>query len=740
MKRRVLSIFFLSMGFMLFSQQKTWEKANALFENQEYFSAIPLYISLYNKEQDINKRITACERIAFSYEQMLDYDNAANWYEKLYELTRKEDHLKEWGKMLYNSGQYQRALEVFQQLYDQTTAKSLVQPYINSCRYALQEMKKTPIYEVIPVNELNSPQNDYTPYVVQKYMIFSSSRIGKDTSRIYTYDGQGFSDIYVAEFDSSLNKWINIRAFKGDVNRKFNEGVATFSKQDSLLLFMRCNEPAGKGKLCKIFSSRVSLPNANSGKSVVVEVMNKEVSVGHPTINSRGDILFFVSDDPAGIGGKDIYVVRKDASGKWSNPKNLGSTINTSGNEMFPVLYNDTILYFSSDGHLGFGGLDIYRVKVQDDQVVGSVVHLDYPVNTAYDDFSYNPINDDYAYFSSNRKGGKGGDDIYLARPLPFTLTAKGKVVDKLSQQPIPGALIVVKLNNEVTDTTYTDKDGIYRLQGILSNKSYEIFASKEGYIPQQKTLQTFGEKRTRELSKLTGHDIDFELFKITKEEIVINNIYYDFDKWNLREESKKELDKIVAILNENPKMKIQINSHTDVRGSEDYNLRLSEKRAKSVVDYLISKGIDPDRLMYKGWGKTRLLIPNAQTEEEHQLNRRTTFNLLNPEDLTGDYEKLYSEIDRGLSKNRVSYWFRLSLGNMNDPEIQKKIEEVKSTYSSQPLLLIEEDGKKMAYVGAFVFLDDAIAFMENVKSLGLTDVQLATFKGEQKIGLVKLN
>jgi outer membrane protein OmpA-like peptidoglycan-associated protein/tetratricopeptide (TPR) repeat protein len=737
---------FLLSGLILISvsvsaqNKKSIEKATTLFENQEYYQAAPLFENLYSASTtDADKALYALNA-GDCYAGFLDFEKAALWYDKSLQANPNPTTELRLADMQLASGQYSNALEHYNNLIASSHDKSTLKNRVESCNYAINQLRKTPEYEIINVSALNTGGSEYSPIIYGGRMIFSSSRFGSDSDRIFNFDGQGFSDLFVATYDSLLQKWGDIKKLPSAVNGKFNEGTASYAATDAELYFMRCNDDNGKGKLCKILKGRYNPVTNDAGRISELILFGKDVSTGHPALNSAGNVLFFVSDNLEGIGGKDIYVSTRNERGEWSEPRNPGIKINTAGDDMFPVLSGDTILYFSSNGRVGMGGLDIFKVKVNGSNLIGDPTALPWPINTSGDDFGYCPAGNDYGYFSSNRYGGTGHDDIYFCRPAPFMLSARGKVTDKLSHEPIANAIIIIKLNNEIIDTTKTNEAGEYFISNILSNKTYELLAVKEGYIPQNKTLSTNGESKTRELSKATGHDIDFELFKITRDEIVINNIYYDFDKWDLREESKRELDKILTILNENPQMQIQINSHTDDRGTDEYNFYLSEKRAESVVNYLISAGIDKKRLMFKGWGESRLLIAHAETEEEHQLNRRTTFNLMNISDYNSDYyEKIYAEIDKGIQKTRVSMFFRIYIGTNGDESLNRNLETTKQFFPNAPLVVTSEDGQSRSYMGAYIFMDEAMEALAQLQAKGLSGCYIAAFRNEQKVGIIKL-
>jgi outer membrane protein OmpA-like peptidoglycan-associated protein len=406
---------------------------------------------------------------------------------------------------------------------------------------------------------------------------------------------------------------------------------------------------------------------------------------------------------------------------------------------MFPVVIGDSMLYFSSNGFGGMGGLDILSCKIKNDVVISEAKLLPYPINSSGDDFGIVYFSEGRGIFTSNRNGGKGDDDFYYFTYAPVFLHAKGKVIDKNTRLPLAQTLITLSINDTIIDTTYTNNEGDYFFENIINDKKYIIKAIKRDYIPQEKELMTYGEKISRTLSSENGHNIDFELFKLTKEEIVINNIYYDFDKWTLRPESFVELNKIVEILKENSQMIIQINSHTDARGSDQYNQVLSEKRAQSVVDYLISKGISPSRLKYKGWGESNLLIKDAQTEEEHQLNRRTTFNLVNIDEWNQSYfDQIYSNVSE--QYNEKSFFnHQIYIGSSLNNNIDSVIFTVTQYDTNLKVTKIVEDGIDRYYLGPFFLYDDAYFIFEKIKLIQ-PNAYIAIFKNDKPIGKIQLN
>lgn len=720
--------------------RKQIEEADALFENQEFFRAAPLYSDLFRQASQPTEKALFANKAGDCFSAYLDFENAAQWYETSLNAAHDAAVELKLADMLLAAGKYEKAQKHYRNIMERTHDKTSLKEKEASCTYAINQIKRSAAYEIVGLTGINTFHSEYAAIVSNGYLLYSSSGFSNDSSRMFGFDGQGYSDLYLATYDSLLLRWSNPKRLPGQINGKFNEGTACYLPEKNELFFTRCNGDNGKARHCQLMHA-VYYPTKNSASQVSeLRIAGTTGSQAHAALNASATIMAFVSDQTDGAGGKDIYFSLRDDRGNWLPATNAGLSLNTSGNEMFPVWSGDTMLYFASDGRVGMGGLDIFYVKMSGAQTVGEVQPMPWPVNTAGDDFAFFPLKNQEGIFSSNRSGGKGHDDLYMCRPAPFVLTARGKVNDKMSGHPIAGAIIMVRMNGEVIDTTTSDESGVYYLKDIVSNQKYELQAVKEGYIPQTKLLDTHGETKTRELSVETGHDIDFQLFRITRDEIVINNIYYDFDKWDLREESKRELDKIVSILTENPEMKIQINSHTDDRGFDDYNQDLSQKRAESVVQYLIASGIEQSRLLSKGWGESKLLVASAQSEEEHQLNRRTTFNLVNAGDFGSDYyEKIYADIDRGMQKTRVSVFFRIFIGSQSDEAYNENLGVLKALLPNAPVISISEDGSQRNYAGAFIFMDEAIAALHDLEAKGLKDCYIAAFRQDEKIGVVKL-
>jgi outer membrane protein OmpA-like peptidoglycan-associated protein len=348
-------------------------------------------------------------------------------------------------------------------------------------------------------------------------------------------------------------------------------------------------------------------------------------SMQQPSVSADGEKLYFSSKMEGSIGGSDIWMMNKNGD-QWGEPVNLGNNINTSLDELFPVA-KDSVLYFSSEGYLGYGGLDLF-VSVFSNGTWDKAENMKAPFNSSSDDFSIG-FNADNAsgYFTSNRPGGVGADDIYSFYPTPVVLTLRGRITDAENNQVPLGTKIILSTDGR-SDTVYITKTYEYFFY-LDKDKDYKISVFRPGYFGDSRKFSTRGVTKSKEFSSNTGFNFDFPIRRIPKEEINIDNIYYDFGSVNFKEESKASLDKLAKLLEDTPGAEVQINSHTDEKGAFEVNMKVSNERAKAVADYLISKGIDAKRVKYKGWGYTQPVVKGAISEEDNQKNRRTTFQVL---------------------------------------------------------------------------------------------------------------
>ena len=490
--------------------------------------------------------------------------------------------------------------------------------------------------------DINTKESDFgTAFLGKDRIIFAAptdnTMIVKKT---WKDNGQQFLDLYTGLITSD-REVIEKKRMPGDVNTKYHEAGVAVSKDLKTIYYTANNfyqkqyltDSSGVNNL-QMFRASIDV----SGKWTNKEKLpfnHVEYSVGHPALSHDDKKLYFVSDMPGGYGSVDIYVVDINEDGSFGEPVNMGPRINTEGRDMFPYIGKDNVLYFSSDGREGYGELDIYASKIYDN-TVAVPISLESPINSAFDDFAF-IIDDekDRGFFSSNRDEGKGDDDIYsfLASPgLYFHCTQEitGIVKSESSGEPIANATVEIRSKDgEVLETVSSSADGSYTFSNALCDSTYVIVGMHKGYLNDEKTVNTANDVDTNAVR------VDLNLpDQFISNKVNINTIYFDFDKFNIRPDAAKELDKVVQVMNEYPELLIEAGSHTDARGKDKYNMKLSEKRAKSTVDYIVSKGIDAARITHQGYGETQLVNECSNdvkcSDEQHQLNRRTEFKIAN--------------------------------------------------------------------------------------------------------------
>jgi peptidoglycan-associated lipoprotein len=610
------------------------QKADSIYsKNKDYATSISLYNKALKKATPdqikyINFQLGEC------YKSINNYTEAINWYEKA--ITSGTDtavvylHL---GEMQIMSGDLTNAKANIEKYIGLMPNDNIAKIRLESVKLNMQGQKEKPLYEVKDQTELSSPSSDWSiSYFKNNKVIISSTRM-EGSSKKDPSTTQGFSNLYESTYDPQKNEYGKPTKLQGTINTDFNEGTFSFDSINKYGYYSQCNGKTGKDKQCNIMYAHYNESTSTWENSKLFDFNSQDFRTQQQAVTSDGNTMYFASDMPGGIGGSDLYVIKK-VGGVWGKPENLGPTINTIGNECFPYVSGDTLLVFASDGLPGFGGLDIFECSIKNGKL-SKPVNMMPPINSSADDFGLvfkNSKNE--GFFCSNRPGGLGDDDIYTYDLIPVIITASGSVKDKASGKGIDNAMITFRGSDGSIDSAFTDSKGDYVFNKLKANVKYSLRVTRDGYLNDSKKLQVENDIYSRAYNKSTGNDLDFALIKITKEEVKIDNIYYDYDKADLRDESKIELNKLVNILKETPDVKLQINSHSDERGEAKYNKELSQRRAQSVVDYLIAKGINPDRLIAKGYGFEMPIIKHAKTEEEHQKNRRTTFKILNSSEI----------------------------------------------------------------------------------------------------------
>ncbi len=638
----LVTLFSFAMVFTSHAQERLVTKADTDYEQYSFRPAIDIYKRVMDKgyvSADLLKKL------GNSYYFNADYVEAAETYKKLidgYAQDAGAEHYFRYAQSLKSLGDYDGSNEVMAKFTELTSSDIRAVAFKNDKDYMAEIKRNSGRYDVGPF-EYNSPYSEFAPSFYKEGLIFSSDR---DTGNLakyrHTWNSKDFLDLYKVNADSVSS---NIVVKLGNqVNTRLHESTSVTTEDGGTMYFTRNNFKDGKyikdenGVIrLKIFKATLA---DGSWQNIEELPFNSDAySVAHPVLSPDEKSMYFASDMPGSLGESDIFMVEIKEDGGFGTPVNLGNTINTEARETFPFMTSEEILYFSSDGHPGLGGLDVFGTKVADRKLDGAILNVGEPINSKMDDFTY--IMDEESrkgYFASNRPEGQGADDIYSFtenKPLMFDCKQEitGTVRDKISNEVLVGATVkVIDENNEEILSTITDSEGKYSLS-LDCNQGNFVRAQIQGYVPSEEYIgKSDGKPKI----------IDFYLERVTitagfgddlAKLLQLSTIYFDFDKYNIRKDSEIEVEKVIAAMEKYPSLRIKVNSHTDSRGKDSYNLWLSQKRAESTVNYMISKGIAKERLEGEGFGETKLVNECANgvkcSAKNHELNRRSEFIIM---------------------------------------------------------------------------------------------------------------
>ncbi len=630
------------------NKSKTIEKADAYFNKMWYAEAADLYEQALSKGEKYYTRDNL-QKAADSHYFNTDMEKAYQWYNILYENYGKEmseDNMFKYAHSLKGTGKYGRAkrlMRLYNRKMENGETESLDNTKATTNEVVLDNILGSEEDFELKNMSINTKYSDFSPmFLDSNQIVFSSA---KDSSffktRKYKWNDQPYLDLYVAEINKESQDLKNAIKFSKKINTKYHEASVAFSPDNKTMYFTRNNfakrlkrDKEGVNHLKIYKSNKIDLEWT---EAVEVSFNSDDYSTGHPALSPDGKQLYFVSDMPGSIGKSDIFVVDVLDDGSFSPARNLGPGINTEKREMFPF-FNGTKLYFSSDGHTGLGGLDVFEAAYDVEEGFEEVVNLGKPINSNKDDFSY-IVNEENqkGFFASNRDGGKGDDDIYsFKRPSIEEIPANnnaiaGVVTEMVTGDFMPKALVQLLDENGIKlKEMMTEDDGSFVFEDLDGNTKYTLKTVQGEFFDDERPIATVD-------NELVNVDISMKRLEdmIAVEEgikkLKTEMIYFEFDKSEVRKESAKELDKLVSVMNEYPGMAIKIESHTDSRGSRVYNEYLSDKRAKTTRDYIISQGIDASRIESAiGYGESRLLNgcdgTVACAEATHLLNRRSEF------------------------------------------------------------------------------------------------------------------
>lgn len=634
--------------------QKALAKADLAFENHQYFSAVEQYKSAYTGAKKADVKAKILYRTAFSYQEINDMKSAETYYQKAIAAKYPDpEAVVRLADVLKSQGKYPEAIAEYQNFKKLAPSDPRGDKGVKSSELAQQWKDNPGRYKIENMALINSKESDFSPtYSDKKYntLVFTSTREGVNQKQDIT-TGQNHSKMYETKLDKN-GKWSTPILLAGAVTSVFNDGAAAISKKGDFMLMTRCPEIKSKVSGCQLYMAKKQ--GSGWAEPVKLPFNQDSVQFGHPALSADGKTVYFVSRMKGGFGGLDIWKTVYDAKGNsWSLPQNLGPQINGSNDEMYPYVSDDSkTLYFSSNSHPGMGGLDVFKAEIgADGKFTKAPENLKVPLNSGADDFGIVfEGKKQRGYFSSNREGGKGSDDIWSFYLPPLVFNLEGNVVSSGGSkgigkgEPVSSAKVKMQGSDGTINDATTANDGKYAFK-LKENVSYTVTIEtskqtvsttyKDGYLASKDmgALTTAGEKDSKTFKK------DFEVVPVEKE-IRFPAVLYDLGKADLRPESKDSLNFLYQTLIDNPTIVIQLSAHTDSRGSDAKNLVLSQARAQSCVDYLANeKKIPLARMSAKGFGETRLLVKDdvinkAKTKEEkealHAKNRRTVFGIVN--------------------------------------------------------------------------------------------------------------
>ena len=647
------TLFILAISALMLSgcgAEKNLKKGEKYLAVGEYYDAATQFKRAYQrtapKEREqrgkIALKVAYCnERINSTQKAIAAYSNAIR-----YNQASTQDRLN-YARLLLKNGAYKQAETEFRAVLDSMPDNVLAKNGLASAENAPQWKKEGSRYQVKRMDVFNSRRADYSPVLggdQYDYLYFTSTRNDATGNELSGITGAKAADIFVSQKDEK-GKWQKPEPVNGGLNTEYDEGACALSPDGKTMYVTQCQTDPSYPRYAQIVTSQRA--DAAWGKPEEFKVTNDTLSsYAHPAVSPDGEWLYFVSDMPGGLGGLDIWRARITSLG-LVGVENLGEPINTPGNEMFPTFRANGDLYFSSDGHVGMGGLDVYIAKVDKKTRQYKVTHPGYPLNSEADDFgmTFEGLHN-RGFFSSNRKDGRGYDHIYSFENPEIVTTMKGWVYE-MDGYELPAAQVTVVGNDGTYKKLPVKSDGSFTMP-INTKVDYLVMASCKGFLNHKEELRVDSAKESKE------YVLQFPLASITAP-VLIDNIFYDFDKATLTPASTKSLDELVGLLKENPNVTIELSAHCDYKGNAEYNKRLSQRRAQSVVNYLIAHGIEKERLTPVGYGKERpkkvrkkltekypwlkegdeltqeFILKQSKEHQEicNQINRRTEFIVL---------------------------------------------------------------------------------------------------------------
>lgn len=627
--KNLKTILFITLmsSFCLTAQNRDTKKADKQFSRLEFVKAAKSYSTLVEEGRGDTY---IYGKLADSYYNIFNTVEAERWYAKVLESSESPEMIYKYAQMLKANGKYEQSNKEMDRFASMRPSDNRATTYIKNKNYLpkiLEQGKKFNLQNA----DFNSDQSDFGGILNNGKLYISSSR--NEVRKNYGWNEQPYLDIYTVSKNSDGTYQEAIIA-NYTLNTKHHEGLVSFTPDGNTMYFTResyyeniyqRDTLSKRTRYSQIFLYKATKLDSDWDNVEGLPINSENYSVKNPSVSSDGSTMYFASNMPGGYGDFDIYKAPINADGTLGEPVNMGQKVNTEGQEMFPYISSKNILYFSSDGHLGLGGLDVFYTKEIDGKMA-PIRNIGIPINSNGDDFAFNIVEEtEEGFVSSNREGGKGGDDIYIFKklqPLCDTLIA-ATVLDDKTREPISGASVsLFDIEGNKISTKTTNEEGIAEFI-VECETDTELEVTMNDYDSKKVTVKGSNEEEL---------DVQISLDPIEKlivaDKIELAPIYFEYDKSNVTAQAAFELDKLVQIMNKYPEIVINATSHTDYIGSNSYNMRLSDRRAKTTVQYVISKGIDESRISGMGKGETEPKIDCGTkcTDEERQLNRRSEF------------------------------------------------------------------------------------------------------------------
>lgn len=672
----ILSLFVL-LPYLGFSQIDKLNEANKKFENFAYIDAQQIYLEVAEAGYESENLF---KKLGDSYYFNNDLENAAKWYQKLYDFSNSlsADYLFRYSQSLRGEERYVEASKIMKK-YDSITQTDAEIGVIDEQQDYLKLIELQSGRFTTDTISINSDLSDFAPKFANGKLIFASNRKRADaTQRIHEWNNQPFLDLYEVEIDDQFTPLSQPKPLSDIINSKFHEASAVITSDGKTIYFTRNNFSDNKYKKSKSGINFLKIYRAKkdeSGEWKTPEELpfnSNDYSSAHPALSPDEDKLYFASNMPGTKGKSDIFVVDINSDGSFGEPINLGSKINTKGRESFPYVSSDSLLYFSSNGHPGLGGYDVFVSELKKDKSFGDPLNVGRPINSTKDDISFIIDGESkIGFFATNRNEDAKEDDIFRFIQSEELITKckqylSGTVKDKDTNEPI-SAVTVQLFDDELNQLSVTKSDinGEYDFD-VECNKRYIVRIEKDGYKTTEKPFKTTN-KYEKDFNDVVFMEVGENLGvkKVEKGDdlrkiLQLDPIYFELDKSDITPQASVELQKIATLMNQYPSMKIDIRSHTDSRAGDNYNMVLSQERAESTVNYLINQGIDTSRLSGKGYGESQLINRCSNgvdcSEEEHGLNRRSEFIILNenetPEEMRAS---INAQIQEEATKQQVT-------------------------------------------------------------------------------------